>query len=73
LFDLSLAAKSYVCETGKSMKAVELTIWQRGWWRKIAITLIETDWFRGKVGEQTAQACANVCFEQLTETDAVMR
>jgi hypothetical protein len=30
-------AKSYVCETGKSMKAVEMAVAQEGSWRKIAI------------------------------------
>jgi hypothetical protein len=30
-------AKSYVCETGKSIKAVELAVSQKGCWRKIAI------------------------------------
>jgi hypothetical protein len=34
-------AKSYVCETGKSIKAVELAVSQKGCWRKIAISLID--------------------------------
>jgi hypothetical protein len=32
-------AKSYVCETGKSIKAVELAVFQKGCWRKIPVTL----------------------------------
>ena len=34
-------AKSYVCETGKSIKAVELAVSQKGCWRKIPITLTD--------------------------------
>jgi hypothetical protein len=34
-------AESYVCGTGKSMKAVELAAMQDDGWRKIAISLIE--------------------------------
>jgi len=33
-------AESYVCETGKSMKAVELAASQKGCWRKIPVSLI---------------------------------
>jgi hypothetical protein len=33
--------ESYACETGKSMKAVELAALQKDCWRKIAITLID--------------------------------
>jgi hypothetical protein len=29
-------AESYVCQTGKSMKAVELAVAQKDCWRKIA-------------------------------------
>jgi hypothetical protein len=38
-------AESYVCETGKSMKAVELAVAQKDGWRKIAITLIDSGEF----------------------------
>jgi hypothetical protein len=42
LFVLSITgAESYVCETGKSMKAVVLAATQKGCWRNIAITLID--------------------------------
>jgi hypothetical protein len=47
-------AKSYVGETGKSMKAVKLALSQKDGWRKIAITLIDP-----AKGAQTAQGCAN--------------
>jgi hypothetical protein len=33
--------KSYVCETGKSMKGVELAVSEKNYWRKIAITLTD--------------------------------
>lgn len=42
LFVLSITgAESYVCETGKSMKAVVLAATQKGCLRNIAITLID--------------------------------
>jgi hypothetical protein len=34
--------ESYVCETGKSMKAVELAESQKGCWRNIAFALIDS-------------------------------
>jgi hypothetical protein len=45
--------ESYVSETGKSMKPVELVIAQEGCWRKIAIALID---------EQSKRV---ICFRQL--------
>lgn len=35
-----IGAKSYVCEWGKSMNAVELATSQKGCWRNIAISLV---------------------------------
>jgi hypothetical protein len=56
--------ESYVCETGKSMKAMELAVCQKDCWRNIAISLIDT-----KKGEQTAQSCANAWFQQLRSSE----
>jgi len=51
--------ESYVCETGKSMKAVELAVCQSSRWRNIPI---HSKYPRN--GEQTAQACANAWLHQ---------
>src|SRR5216684_2544013 len=38
-----ICRESYVGETGKSMKALELAVVREGCWRKIAISLIDPD------------------------------